>query len=463
MMKSFATAVTLLGVWLLPCAAQQPSSLRFYKDIDTDPLKQEEIVAPLLDSAIYAAALDGFADLRILDKQGHEVPYLLEKVTETRAVSTRRSTPAKEVSLRELPEGGLEIQVSRDEQTPPAEGIRLVTPLTNYQQRVGVSGSDDGRQWQPLASDALVFDYSRYMDVSNRDITLPENRYRRFQIIIRDVTADQESQLLELTRRLRGGQEAERVEKLTIQRRPFRIDRIEFWHQEHRKGDKKTAYPVTSFKAEQNAEQRQTVIEVHARREPLTGFYVETTSRNFSRRASVQVPIVKGVRTDWRDIGTATLSRIDFRDLHREELMIAFPESRHEIYRIVIDNGDNPALSVTGVRGEGTTYRLLFLAAPDASYRLLYGSETAKAPNYDTAALRESLGKGYQAVGARLGEQVARSGISEPAGSAVRRLLNNPLVLGTVIVVLVAILGWGLYRASRRIEGLPKDAGKGPA
>jgi hypothetical protein len=300
------------------------------------------------------------------------------------------------------------------------------------------------------------------MDVSNRDIALPENRYRRFRIIIRDVTADQESQLLELTRRLRGGQEAERVEKLTIQRRPFRIDRIEFWHQEHqehRKGDKKTAYPVASFKAEQNAEQRQTVIEVHTRREPLTGFYVETSSRNFSRRVSVQVPVVKGVRTDWRDIGTATLSRIDFRDLRREELMIPFPESRHETYRIVIANGDNPALSVTGVHGEGTTYRLLFLAAPDASYRLSYGAETAKAPNYDTAALRESLGKGYQPVSARLGGQVARSGMSEPAGSAVRRLFNNPLVLGAVIVVLVAILGWGLYRAGRRIEQLPKDAG----
>src|SRR6266852_5596454 len=125
MMKSFATALTLLltrsvrstvvitlrvmGVWLvagglLPCAAQQPLSSRFYKDIDTDPLKQEEIIAPILDSAVYAAALDGFVDLRVLDRQGNEVPYLLEKVTETRAVSVRRTAPAKEVSLRELAE-----------------------------------------------------------------------------------------------------------------------------------------------------------------------------------------------------------------------------------------------------------------------------------------------------------------------------------------------------------------------
>ena len=42
------------------------------------------------------------------------------------------------------------------------------------------------------------------------------------------------------------------------------------------------------------------------------------------------------------------VSRIDFRELHREELMIPFPESRHEHYRIVLDNGDNPALTITG-------------------------------------------------------------------------------------------------------------------
>jgi hypothetical protein len=462
MMKMIAAAVCLVAGTLLPCAAQQPLSLRFYKDVNTNGLKQEEIIAPILDSDVYAATVDGFPDLRVFDKKGSEVPYLLEKLTETRALSVRRTAPAKQVSLRELPEGGLEIQVARAEQTPPADGISLVTPLTNYQQRAQVSGSNDGQDWQALVSDALIFDHSRYMDVSNRQIGLPENRYRFFRIVIRDVTSDQESQLLELTRRLRGGQEAERVEKTTIQRRPFRIDRIEFsYHvsQEDRKGDKKTAYPVASFKVEQNAGQRQTLIQVHTRREPLTGFHLETASRNFSRRVAIQVPVVKGVRTEWHDVATATISRIDFRDLHREELMIPFPETRQELYRIVIDNGDNPTLEITGIRGEGNTYRLLLLAMPDVDYRLFYGSEMAKARRYDTAAMRESLGGGYQPITARLSEQLANPGVSEPAGKAVRGLFNNPLVLGGLIVVLVVVLAWGLYRAGRRIEQLPKDPG----
>src|SRR5437879_6372949 len=228
MIRMLAAAACLVAGSLLPCAAEQP--LRFYKDVDTDALKQEEILAPILDSEVYEGTREDFGDLRVLDKQGSEVPYMLEKLTETRTTSVRRTAPARQLSLRELPEGGLEIQLAQDAQVPLAEGINVITPLTNYQQRVQVWGSGDGQDWQPLVSDALIFDYSRYMDVGNHEVGLPGNRQRRFRIVIRDVTADQESQLLELTRRLRGGQETERIEKTTIQRRPFRIDRIEFWY-----------------------------------------------------------------------------------------------------------------------------------------------------------------------------------------------------------------------------------------
>jgi hypothetical protein len=447
----------LIAATLVPgVTAQQP---RFFKGIDAGNLKQEEILAPLLDSDVYAGTSDGLADLRVLDDKGNEVPFLLQKVTEPRTVSVRQTAPAGDVSLRELKEGGLEIQVSKDEKLPPAEGISLVTPLRNYQQQVQVSGSSDGRSWQTLVADALIFDYSRYMDVGNHEIGLPQNRYSHFRLTIRDVTSNQESELLELTRRLQGGKETERVERTAVERRPFRIDRIDFWYHERRQGDKKTDYPVADFKAEASAESRQTFIHVHTRREPLTGFHLETSSRNFSRRVAVQVPLAQGMRTQWHDIGTGTISRMDFRDLHRDELLVSFPEARHEEYRIVIDNGDNPALAVTGVRGEGNAYQALFLAAPGVAYHLSYGSEAAKAPSYDTATLRESLARGYQPVAVRLSSQTTQSAAGAPTGIVMRRVLNNPFVLGGVILVLVAVLVWGLYRAGRRIDRLPKEPG----
>ena len=122
------------------------------------------------------------------------------------------------------------------------------------------------------------------MDVANHDVPLPKNRHRRFRIIVREVTALQESQLMELTRRVRAGKETEREEIIAIQRRPFRIDRIEFWYnssQEQRRGDVKAPYPVTDFKVEQNEPAHQMVIEVRSRREPLTALSLESLQPEF--------------------------------------------------------------------------------------------------------------------------------------------------------------------------------------
>jgi hypothetical protein len=38
-------------------------------------------------------------------------------------------------------------------------------------------------------------------------------------------------------------------------------------------------------------------------------------------------------------------------------------------------------------------------------------------------------------------------------------ILNNPFVLGTVVILLVTILGWGLYGASRRMDQIPRGDG----
>ena len=38
--------------------------------------------------------------------------------------------------------------------------------------------------WSLLVSNGLIFDFSRYMEVSNRDITLPANSHRRFKLVV---------------------------------------------------------------------------------------------------------------------------------------------------------------------------------------------------------------------------------------------------------------------------------------
>jgi hypothetical protein len=165
------------------------------------------------------------------------------------------------------------------------------------------------------------------------------------------------------------------------------------------------------------------------------------------------------VQRSWRKIGEATLSRVNFHNLKREDLSIAFPESRHAHYRIVIENRDSPPLAVSGIMAEGNVYEILYLAGPDRHDRLLYGSDDGERASYDTAAIEELLRSGIQPTEAELGPEGAGTG--RPVGVRWSKLFTNPVVLGGTVTVLVIALGWGLFRAVQRMDTMSGGPGEG--
>ena len=443
------------------------AAFRFSRDVKPPPLKHEELLAITLDTEIFAATQDEFADVRLRDAEGKSVPFLLRKLQTTRARAARTTWPAREPAARPLDDGGLEItlQIDEDDKHPHPNGLSLVSPLKNFKQRVRVFTSADGTEWEPAGEETVIFDYSRYMDVRSDSVSFPETKRRHFRIVIDDVTLEQESELLALTRRLQGAQEAERTERVTVDRRPFRIERIDFWREEHEERgirDETEQYPVAAHRVEEDREKHRTIIHVDMQRQPLTSLKLETPDRNFSRHAVVEVEKVQGVKKTWQKVGEGTLSRVDFKNLKREELAISFPESRQTQYRIVVDNRDSPPLAVSGIKAEGTIYEAVYLAAPDKHDspdrhdRIVYGAIDAERATYDTAAIQELLGKGFRPSRAELGPE-GPSAVG-PAPFKWSKLLNNPLLLGGAVTVLVILLGWGLYGAVKRMDKLPGDS-----
>jgi len=344
-----------LGVTLAAASsvAAGESRYRFSKPLDQGAAAREEILAVPLDPDIYAVARDGFPDLRIRDDAGTEVPYVLEQVNERRTEPIREGCASEVVSLRAVPGKSLEIVVRLAEKAPNAGGLTIRTPLVDYEHRVKVFGSRNEKDWAALVSDGLIFDYSRYMDVHNRDVVLPANDFRRFKLEIEQDLDERESPFLELTRGARGGPKDERVEVARIERRPFRINRIDLWRTVERESAlrvRKLSYPVESFQIEADSKEKVTRIQVRTRREPLTGLILETASRNFKRTVRVQVPVTRGVKTEWSEIGHGSIHRFQFRGFHREELRLDFPEQREQQFQIVIENADNPPLEITSVK-----------------------------------------------------------------------------------------------------------------
>lgn len=447
----------LLTPWANTSLASEPE-FRFSRTVTAPSLSQEELLAVTLDSSVFAATEVRLPDMRLLDGQGGAVPYLLRKAQATRAMTVRKTWPSRQPDARPLEGGGLEITVELKEDDPKPNGLSIISRLKNFEQRVHVFSSRTGEQWEPAGEESVIFDYSRYMDVRRDSVRFQETPNRHFRIVIDNVTAEQESELLALTRRLSGAEETGREERVTIERRPFRIERIDFWReveQERSTGDKKTEYPVGEYRVEQDPEKQQTIVLINTGREPLTSLELQTPERNFSRRAAIEVEEKRGVQSSWRAIGESTLSLIDFKGLKQEELAVKFPELRRGTYRLVVNNRDSPPLKVTGIKASGNVYELLFLASPNTRYQLVYGSTDAEPPQYDTAAIGKVLGEGFRPAQAELGP--VSPGTGPPIAFRWSDLLNNRGLLFGTITLLVIVLAWGLYHAVKRVDDLPSE------
>ncbi len=448
--------VTCVLVIISGAGAGAEPSFRFHKDIDRRGAVGDELLATVLDPDVYESTRQGCPDLRIRDENGTDVPYLLQQSTQRLMEQVREGCGSEVVSLQNRDGRALEIVVKLRDKSPSADGLTVVSPLSDYEHRVKVFGSRGDGFWSPLVSDGLVFDYTRFMDVRNRDIRLPRNDYRLFKLEVDQGLDQLESPFMGLVRGLQNGGKEKPIEFAQIERRPFRIDRIDLWRLVEKQSElkpKEIRYGVAIVQIRDDPDEKVTRIEVRSRREPLTGFVLGTASRNFSRTVRVRTAVTNGVRTEWQEIGHGTVSRFQLREFRKEEPAVRFGEQRGERYQIVIENGDSPPLADPSFEAIGDVYRLVYLAGEGHRYRLYYGSDSAEFPSYDTAAVLASLGPHYEPTETGLGPESIDPGFRPTGGW--RKLLNSPAVLTLAIVLMVVVLAWVLFRAGARIKKLP--------
>lgn len=441
-----------------PLNAEDPAYFfKYSRPFEIEETDPGELFAVALDSDVYAATRNGFPDVRLLDGEQRLVPFLIRSIAETRTRLVRKTWTAVNPELKPLDNNGMEIRLTLGKDDPVPDGLRFSTPMKNFEQQVRVFAIADGFE-HTLVNGALIFDYSQLMDVRRTEVALPESDTREFRVVVNMLTPQQESELLELSRSLKGGTEEGRTEKTTILRRPFRIDRIEFWTEHSEEiPDANIVQPwaVSELQVTQDAKHKETHVEFKSRREPLTSLKIVSSGRNFSRRAEVQIQ----ADLKWETIAEATISNFQLGDIREEHVTIDVPETRHNSFRLVINNGDSPEIPVDAIEAVGTQYQLVFLRQPAQSVHMVYGSESAGVPQQDTAALSYALAKKVIPALTTLGVQSENS----PAITRVvdtKSLLNNPVVLGAGVLVLVLALGWGLYNASRRIDQMPRVDGE---
>ncbi len=440
---------------LLTLGAVNSNQFRFIRHVaGAAPARTTAVAAPL-DEALHHFAADGYVDVRVLDERGTEVPCAIEKVLSNETRCVRRPIAARATALQELPGNRIEAEFVLEDAAARADGFTVETPLRDFVRSVTVRGRREGAAWQTLAQGADLCDYSRYLDVRRTEVLLPAGSGPQFRVEISNATEERLLPYIKLVSQQGGRDAGAELRAQELRTTPFRMDRLVFWRNETvvetaREVQREWALPAP--RVVEQVQEKSTELTLETGRLPLNRLVLVSTSKNFSRLARVQVPVVANGVSQWRDLAEARLMDVDLPGFAKAALALDFPEQRIEKLRVIVANGDNPPLAELKLRGFGPVHQVVWLAEAGRTYRLLYGGANLAAPVYDLAAVLTPMRQGLQPAARTLGLPLEHAAY-QPARAGCRAWLNNPAFLTGAIMLAALVLLVVLARSLKSVGG----------
>jgi hypothetical protein len=163
-------------------------------------------------------------------------------------------------------------------------------------------------------------------------------------------------------------------------------------------------------------------------------FEIDPAQPNFRRDVEIQ-------DDQGRVIGSGEINRIHMvragRKIDSEQHEVNFSSAGHKTIVVIISNGDDPPLKITGARLEQHERRVYLDTTGAGPLTLYYGDEKLDAPVYDYAKLFQ---KDNRAEAAKLGEETANAAYT---GRPDERPWSDrhPALLWIAIVAAVLVLG----------------------
>jgi hypothetical protein len=335
-------------------------------------------LAVTLDQDVYEHARADLGDLRVLDHEGREVPYLLQRVDDGSAPAPAYPT----LSNRTFVDGESVSATLDFGATTLKDELVLSLSGAEFRRRVRVDGR--GRRdptWETLTDQAYVFAVPDPGGARYEIVRLPENNHQYLRVTVFHGPGD-----------------------------PPRIDIVDaFSRPERRRRPREVPHPVRPVRTE-DPEKRQTrfTLDLGARHQPFRGLQVEVRDRQFFRGVVVDAGM-EGQDVAWQYLADGALFRAGDPATGVSESLRVDVVGRARVLRLTVKNRDEPPLEVTGVSVLVPVERVAFEAIPGRGYRLTYGVPDLGPPTYGLARTAGDPALwSARAEEARLGDPVRR-------------------------------------------------------
>jgi hypothetical protein len=377
-----AVLAALLSVAALPASAAFDTDGWTWQRPVTVPDDGSGYVRLRVPLEVFDTSQASLADLRILDKAGELVPYLIHW---TEAPDSTGPDWDPVSLLNPVFQPGQYTRVTADFGASVAKNrIRIDTSGDNFRRRVLVEGSADGQSWDILLEDGWLFHVPLpSQDYRVDELALPLNDFRYLRLTVFNMPDD-----------------PRRIEIRSVETARWEVPEVPLVYVDvklasHTFRDEKERVSIHELDL---GYRNVPVAALHAR--DAGKFYYrayDLTGRN-GEKETVRRPGESGWSTvereaPWEPIAQGVLYRIQHEDKVSESSTIHVPYGAHRYLRLRIFEQDNPPLTLDTITVQRREASLVFEARPDEAYTLVGGNPEARPPSFDLARALAGLEK----------------------------------------------------------------------
>ncbi len=327
-----------------------------------------------LTPEIYNASRPDLGDIRLIDNDGRQIPYVLTKpedVTQSVKYSPKiinRSTSREKAAMVTL-DFGKQVLKNR---------IEVQTGGNNFRRPVKVEGSNDNIEFFTVVETAYVFAISQQRRFSRID--LPPNDYRYLRITVTSMAEEIQSPVIDNVL-------ASKYESKLAERQSVKMSQLE--HSE----DEKTKSSIYTYDL---AYQQLPISEINLEIADNTFYrYVtlegrDTTTRKVQIDSEDNRQRFREVEVEWKRIISGTIYRYpDTSDKKCEKLTLSIsPGTRvYKFLRLTISNYDDRPLTLNSTSAKMIAHNIIFESQDSTAPVLYVGSQSAGMPRYDLSRI----------------------------------------------------------------------------
>jgi len=349
-MKPCAVLVPII-FWTGATFALTPHQWQYRQSIDVPATGLVQINLPLETSNI---ARPDLSDLRIIDSNEKEIPFLIDQPTPR----PESSVPLKDFRA-EIVAAETRLLITTGSDSTIA-GVALDTPAgANFIKAARVEGSNDQKDWRILTSGAPLFRMGN--GAANLRVALPEGRWQFLRLVVDD---NRTPPVPWTGARLIVAGSSAPTEPLS----------------------------VTIKSRDENPGMTRLGIDLGAANLRIASIRIGTSEPVFTRTVTVAAAELSTQNLEEETLSSAVLYRVDLDG--KAEARLDLPIDKQIFGRelvLLIDNGDSPPLLISEVRADRRITRLIFFAATPGAYSLLSGNNQCELPRYDLSHLGDQL------------------------------------------------------------------------